>query len=81
MSRLPPDRAGAHSAWLTLQVLTFTNHALNQFLLGLVKAGVENLVRVGGRAKHPELEPYNLIEKARGVKTTENRRMEFDLRR
>ena len=38
----------------------FTNHALDQFLLGLVDAGIENIVRVGGNSKTERLAPYNL---------------------
>ena len=30
-------------------IVCFTNHALDQFLEGLVAAGLTNLVRVGGR--------------------------------
>ena len=65
----------------SLQVLTYTNHALDQFLLGLVAAGVENLVRVGGRNKSPELEPFSLIERAKEIKSRENKGQEWDLRR
>ena len=46
-------------------VITFTIHALDQFLMGLVKAGIKDLVRVGGRGKMEELEEYNLINRCR----------------
>ena len=75
------ERMQTLGACLPAQVITFTNHALNSFLLGLVAAGVENLVRVGSKQKSPELERLNLIEKARGVKSAENRRLEWELRR
>lgn len=38
----------------------YTNHALDQFLLGLIHSGIENIVRVGGRSRSESLEPYNL---------------------
>ena len=46
-------------------VITFTNHALDQVLVGLLKAGIRDLVRVGGRGKTAELEEFNLINRCR----------------
>jgi hypothetical protein len=41
--------------------ICFTNHALDQFLEGLVRSGIEDgIVRVGGRSKSELLERFNL---------------------
>ncbi|KAK9802792.1 hypothetical protein WJX73_006176 [Symbiochloris irregularis] len=49
-------------------VICFTNHALNQFLEGLLAAGVtEGLVRVGGYEKSEKLKKFNLQELTRNV--------------
>ena len=40
-------------------IVCFTNHALDQFLKGLIKFGHKNIIRIGGRACE-ELEPYLL---------------------
>ena len=40
--------------------LCFSNHALDQFLEGLVDYGVTRIVRVGKRSKSTKLEPYAL---------------------
>ncbi|CAI5953182.1 unnamed protein product [Closterium sp. NIES-65] len=39
----------------------FTNHALDQFLEGLIASGIKNVVRVGGRSKSEVLQEYNLL--------------------
>ncbi|XP_071786066.1 NFX1-type zinc finger-containing protein 1-like [Asterias amurensis] len=41
-------------------VVCYTNHALDQFLEGILNFGEENLVRVGGRSKSEVLESRNL---------------------
>ena len=41
----------------------FTNHALDQFLLGLIHAGIDNIVRLGGSSRCEEMGPYNLKNK------------------
>ena len=41
-------------------VLCLTNHALDQFLEGVLALGEENVVRVGSRSKSEKLENYNL---------------------
>lgn len=38
----------------------YTNHALDQFLVGLLDAGIESIVRVGGNSRCERLEEYNL---------------------
>eukprot|EP00210_Caulerpa_lentillifera_P007100 g6793.t1 len=38
----------------------FTNHALDQFLVGLLDAGITGVVRVGGNCKNERLEKFNL---------------------
>ncbi|XP_065051269.1 NFX1-type zinc finger-containing protein 1-like isoform X2 [Rhopilema esculentum] len=41
-------------------MLTYKNHALDEFLKALIKEGCKNVVRVGGGTKDPELHDYNL---------------------
>jgi len=41
-------------------VICYTNHALDQFLEGIVKAVPEKIVRVGSRSKSEILKPFNL---------------------
>lgn len=49
-------------------VICFTNHALDQFLEGiLLKDLTRNLVRIGGRSKSEILEPFNLKERRRTI--------------
>lgn len=43
-------------------VPTYTNHALDNFLIDLVKAGVNKLCRIGSQSKHEVLSPYNINE-------------------
>ena len=61
----PAGEASSKPCVGPILVITFTNHALDQFLIGLVKAGIKDLVRVGGRGKTEELEEYNLINRCR----------------
>ncbi|CAI5492240.1 unnamed protein product, partial [Closterium sp. Naga37s-1] len=44
----------------------FTNHALDQFLEGLIASGIKNVVRVGGRSKSESLQKYNLFNIIQG---------------
>ena len=60
-----PGEVSAKPCVGPILVITFTNHALDQFLMGLVGAGIKDLVRVGGRGKTEELEEYNLINRCR----------------
>ena len=41
-------------------MLTYKNHALDEFLKALINEGCKNVVRVGGGSKDPELHAYNL---------------------
>lgn len=41
----------------------FTNHALDQFLGGLIDHNLVQVVRVGGRSKSEKLDNYNLRHK------------------
>lgn len=41
-------------------IVCYTNHALDQFLEGIAKFGHENIVRIGGRCKNEELQPFVL---------------------
>ncbi|RUS69191.1 hypothetical protein EGW08_023046 [Elysia chlorotica] len=51
-------------------VVCYTNHALDQFLGGILQFCEKGIVRVGGRSKSDCLEPYNLknIRKAMKIK-------------
>lgn len=40
--------------------ICYSNHALDQFLVGLLDANVTNIIRVGGNSRCNRLEPYNL---------------------
>ncbi|XP_054258411.1 NFX1-type zinc finger-containing protein 1-like isoform X2 [Macrosteles quadrilineatus] len=49
-------------------VLCYTNHALDQFLEGIIEKGLSNnLIRIGGRSKSELLESFNLRERRRSV--------------
>ena len=50
-------------------LLTYKNHALDEFLKGLLHVGITDIVRVGGRCQDAELERKNLneIKKTRKV--------------
>ena len=43
-------------------LVTQTNHALNQFMEGLLKAGVSKMIRVGGQSNSEVLRPFTLNE-------------------
>ena len=61
----------AHKAVVgPMLVLTYTNHALDQFLLDLLKHGIKGIVRVGGNSKTEVLQPYNLHELTKGAGST-----------
>jgi hypothetical protein len=44
--------------------VTYTNHALDDFLEDLLNAGITDIVRLGGRSKNDRLSQYNLREQA-----------------
>ena len=50
-------------------VMCYTNHALDQFLEGILKCQdiASNLIRVGGRSKSEELAKFNLFEMRKNV--------------
>lgn len=53
-----------------LLIITFTNHALDQALEGLLDAGIsEGVVRVGGRGKSEKLQRFNLFELMKEIRT------------
>ena len=59
---------GAELAHAILQVTTqkilvvcYTNHALDQFLVQLMKKGERRIVRIGGRSNEEELEKFNFF--------------------
>ncbi|GAQ90342.1 NF-X1 zinc finger and helicase domain protein [Klebsormidium nitens] len=72
--------AGTKPALGPILCVCYTNHALDQFLEGLLKAGVQKLVRVGGRSKCEALAPFNLHELRRnaGSKAREQSRKEAE---
>ena len=43
--------------------VTYTNHALDDFLHGLVKEGIKSIIRIGGKVNDPAVLPYTLMEK------------------
>ena len=46
---------------LPILVLTYKNHALDEFLLKMVESfGMDNVLRIGGRSKEPKLDECNL---------------------
>lgn len=51
-----------------LLVVCFTNHALDQFLEGLIYI-TDKVIRVGGQSKNEKLEKFNLLNKARTSST------------
>ena len=61
-----------------IMLVTMTNHALDQFLEGLLKAGISKLIRVGGRSKSQMLEPYNLNTIWKDYKDKNERRQAYD---
>lgn len=48
-------------------VVSYTNHALDQFLLGLMDRGIDGLVRLGRRSEHPRLEACSLQKRVLAV--------------
>ena len=50
---------------LPILCVCYTNHALDQFLEGLLKNKVDKIVRVGGRSKSESLKCFNLHELCR----------------
>ena len=52
----------------TILVVTFTNHALDDFLESLLDKGVKKIVRMGGRSRSDRLSEYNLRELSRSGK-------------
>ena len=60
-------------------LVTMTNHALDQFLEGLLKAGISKLIRVGGQSKSQSLEPHNLNSIWKDYKDKWERRQGYDL--
>ena len=63
----PPPPPPAHAPDVgSILLVTFTNHALDEFLERLLDAGITDLVRVGGRSRSARLEAYNLRALQRG---------------
>lgn len=75
-----PRFDGTKPALGPILCVCYTNHALDQFLEGLLRAGVQKLVRVGGRSRCEALAPFNLHELRRkaGAKTREQSRKEAE---
>ncbi len=53
---------GRKTALMPVMCVCYTNHALDQFLEGLLKSGVDRIVRVGGRSKSEQLKRFNLAD-------------------
>ncbi|CAK4032056.1 Hypothetical predicted protein [Lecanosticta acicola] len=49
-------------------IVSYTNHALDQFLENLLKAGIKDVMRVGSRSKSEQLAGHNLREIASKIK-------------
>lgn len=59
----------------------YTNHALDQLLEHLVKAGVKQVIRVGGQSKSEMLKPINLRSVVMEMEDTPTeRKVKYDLR-
>ncbi|MCJ1303589.1 NFX1-type zinc finger-containing protein 1 [Hypocenomyce scalaris] len=56
-------------------IVCFTNHALDQFLEGLLAAGLTDMVRVGGRSKNDNLAQYNIHELVQGTASAAQRQL------
>jgi hypothetical protein len=56
------SRDSEKTALTPVLCVCYTNHALDQFLEGLLKSGVDKIVRVGGRSKSEQLKRFNLAE-------------------
>lgn len=52
-----PMRSHEHRPILCL---CYTNHALDQFLMGLIESGIKSVVRVGGKIRRDELKEYDI---------------------
>ena len=60
------NTVGARSPIL---VMCYTNHALDQFLEGIMDSPVyKNVIRIGSRSRSEKLDPLNLLKKRREVK-------------
>ena len=62
MYSIPVRRFPLYRTTLTSFASCYTNHALDQFLAHLLKVGIANIIRIGGRSRAPELEGKNLRE-------------------
>ena len=52
-------------------VVCYTNHALDQFLEGILQFCKKGIIRVGGQSKSSCLEPFNLKNKRRAIKLSQ----------
>lgn len=71
------------SVWETgngshILVVCYTNHALDQFIEGLLQMGHDDLVRVGARCKSELVEQYNLRNRKGETKRKQRNRGEAD---
>jgi hypothetical protein len=57
----------------TILCVCYTNHALDDFLEGLLDVGICDIVRIGGRSRNERLAEFNLREKAKGGKASFSR--------
>ncbi|XP_028391771.1 NFX1-type zinc finger-containing protein 1-like isoform X2 [Dendronephthya gigantea] len=59
------ERFASETVGSPMLVVCYTNHALDQFLEGILDFDEEGIVRVGGRSDSERLKEYNLWNKAR----------------
>ncbi len=62
-------------------VVCYTNHALDQFLEGILKF-TRRIVRIGGQSKCPVLEPYSLMARKKNPRyyvQTDTKRWLFEI--
>jgi hypothetical protein len=64
---------------LKVLCVCYTNHALDQFLEFLIKAGIQDIVRIGGNSKNPALDPYQLRNKAQRTSFNQSQKRRYFL--
>ncbi|KAF4525721.1 hypothetical protein B566_EDAN011898 [Ephemera danica] len=69
----------AASRTTPILVIALTNHALDQFLVGMLKF-TDEIIRIGGQSKCPELSTYNLKNKRSRVQSNEVRNLWKEVR-
>jgi superfamily II DNA or RNA helicase len=65
----------------TVLCVCYTNHALDQFLESLLKKGIRDIVRIGGRSRSEQLKTFNLAELVQANRTGGSDGMSYAERR